>query len=241
MRVTDVLSDGESRALSFAAFLTELSTAPTRSGIIFDDPVSSLDHHWRQKIGARLVSEAKGRQVIVFTHDLVFLRILLTECERQGTSCDHQYIRRDVQAGICSPDLPWIAMNVKKRIGVLRNRWQAANKVCANDGHGAYEPAAREIFGLLRETWERGVSEVLLNDVVERYRPSIETKKVAPLHDITEADCKAVDDGMTECSRWIWGHDDPLADGTPFPKPAELKQRIDEVENWVKNILKRRQ
>lgn len=241
VKVTDVLSEGESRALSLAAFVTELSTAPTRSGIIFDDPVSSLDHHWRQKIGRRLVAEAKNRQVIVFTHDLLFLRILLTESEKQGTACEHQYIRRDVQAGLCSSDLPWVAMNVKKRIGVLRNRWQAANKTYTKDGAEAYEPLAREMFGMLRESWERGVSEILLNDVVERYRPSIETKKVAPLHDITEADCQAVDEGMTECSRWIRGHDEALADGTPFPPPAALKTRIDDLENWAKNIQKRRQ
>ena len=90
VKVTDVLSEGESRALSLAAFVTELGTAPTRSGIIFDDPVSSLDHHWRQKIGRRLVAEAKERQVIVFTHDLLFLRILLAEGERQDVPCDHQ-------------------------------------------------------------------------------------------------------------------------------------------------------
>jgi len=241
VRVTDVLSEGESRALSLASFLTELSTAPSNSGIIFDDPVSSLDHHWREKIGKRLAAEAKVRQVIVFTHDLVFLRVLLNECEQESIPCAHQYIRRDTQAGICSPDLPWLAMKVKERLGVLRNRWQAANKLYAKGGPDEYERAGRELYGLLRESWERGVSEVLLNDVVERYRPSIETKKVAPLHDITEADCNAVEAGMTECSRWIRGHDGAIADGSPFPKSDELKGRIDEFEAWIDGIRKRRQ
>ena len=240
VKVTDVLSEGESRTLSLAAFLTELSTAPTHSSIIFDDPVSSLDHHWRNKIGRRLVAESKDRQVIVFTHDLLFLRILLSESEWQVIPCHHQYIRRDMEAGICITDLPWVTMSVKKRIGVLRSRWQAANAAHAKQGLAAYEPQAREIFGMLRETWERAVSEILLNDVVERYRPSIETKRVAPLHDITEADCKAVEAGMTECSRWIRGHDEALADGTPFPAPDALKARIDEVDEWTKVIQKRR-
>jgi hypothetical protein len=239
VRVTDVLSEGESRALSLASFLTELSTAPTRSGIIFDDPVSSLDHHWREKIGKRLAAEAKTRQVIVFTHDLVFLRVLLNECEHESIQYAHQYIRRDAQAGICSPDLPWLAMNVKQRLGVLRNRWQAANKLFTKGGPDDYERAGRELYGLLRESWERGVSEVLLNDVVERYRPSIETKRVGPLHDITEADCKAVEAGMTECSRWIRGHDGAIADGNPFPKSDELKSRIDEFDAWIDGIRKR--
>lgn len=241
VKVTDVLSEGESRALSLAAFLTELSTAPTKSSIIFDDPVSSLDHQWRETIGRRLVAEAKERQVVVFTHDLLFLKILMAEAAQENVNCAHQYVRREGAAGICSADLPWIAMGVNQRIGVLRSRLQAATALAKKGDHDGYENAGREIFGRLRETWERAVPEVLLNDVVERYRPSIETKKVAPLHDITEADCKAVDAGMTACSRWIRGHDEAAADGTPFPKPDQLKKHIDDLEEWTKNIRKRRE
>jgi hypothetical protein len=43
----------------------------------------------------------------------------------------------------------------------------------SGDRGRAYEREGREIYGLLREAWEQAVSEVLLNDVVERYRPSI--------------------------------------------------------------------
>jgi AAA domain len=238
--VTDVLSEGESRALSLAAFLTELSTASTGSAIIFDDPVSSLDHIWRERIARRLVAEAKGRQVIVFTHDLLFLRFLLDECSRQNVRCQNQYVRRDGAAGLCSPELPWIAMNVRDRIGRLRSLWQGADKLKRTSSPEAYEAEARNIYGLLREAWEQAVGEVLLYDVIERYRHSIETQKMRYLHDITKADCDAVEDGMTECSRWMRGHDHPPADGTPFPIPAELQKRINDLDDWVKAIRKRR-
>jgi hypothetical protein len=238
--VPDVLSEGESRTLSLAAFLAELSTANVRSAIIFDDPVSSLDHLWRERIARRLAGEAKERQVIVFTHDLLFLRNLIDEAERQDVNCQHQFVRREGSAGVCSADLPWIAMGVRERIGRLRSRWQAADKLYRTVGSAAYETDARDIYGLLREAWERAVTEVLLNDVVERYRPSIETKKVRCLHDITETDCNGVDEGMSECSRWIRGHDQAAADGTPFPTPVELKQRIDDLESWVTVIRQRR-
>ena len=39
-----VVSEGEQRCLSIAAFFAELSTADDSSGIVFDDPVSSLDY-----------------------------------------------------------------------------------------------------------------------------------------------------------------------------------------------------
>jgi ABC-type cobalamin/Fe3+-siderophores transport system ATPase subunit len=238
--LTNVLSEGESRALSLAAFLTELSTAATKSAVIFDDPVSSLDHIWRERIARRLVGEAASRQVIVFTHDILFLRFLLDECEQQGVSCHHQYVKRDGHAGISSPDLPWIAMKTKDRIGALRKRWQAAEKVYRTAGADAYEKEGREIYGFLREAWEQAVSEILLNDVVERYRHSIETHRVKKLHDISQQDCATVDKEMAECSRWIRGHDHAPADGTPFPRPAEVSKRIDELEQWVTGIRKRR-
>ena len=115
-----------------------------------------------------------------------------------------------------------------------------AEKTYRTEGVEAYEREARTIYGMVRETWERAISEVLLNDVVEHYRPSIQTPKVRFLHDITEDDCKAVEEGMTECSRWIRGHDQPPADATPFPPPADLKQRIENLDLWVKAIRKRR-
>jgi AAA domain len=240
--VATVLSEGESRALSLAAFLTELSTAPAASTIVFDDPVSSLDHIWRERIARRLVEEAKVRQVIVFTHDLVFLRLLMKECDSGTVQLQHQYVRRDSSgAGRSSPELPWVAMPLKDRIGRLRSKWQAAEKVSRTSGAEPYETDAREIYGLLREAWEQGIEEVLLNDVIERYRHSIETRKLRQLHDISAADCAAVEAAMTECSRWIRGHDHPAADGTPFPSPADLKQRIEDLDSWSQGVRKRRE
>ena len=237
--VTDVLSEGEARALSVAAFMTELSTAPNKSAIVFDDPVSSLDHIWRERIARRLVQEGKTRQVIVFTHDLLFLHYLIAQAAQQEVSVSHQYIVRHGEAGFCLPDLPWVAMGIKERIGVLKKRVQAAEKTSRTEP-GKYETATRDVYGLLREAWEQGVGEVLLNSVVERYRPSIETNRARKLFDITEDDCETLEREMTECSRWIRGHDAPPADGTPLPDPAEVQTRVQALENWVAGIRKRR-
>lgn len=107
-------------------------------------------------------------------------------------------------------------------------------------GSDSYEREAGEVYALLRETWEQAIGEVLLHDVIERYRPSVETKRVKVLYDITAEDCGAVETGMTECSRWMRGHDHPPADGTPFPQPAALSKRIDDLDQWVQKIRKRR-
>jgi hypothetical protein len=238
--VVTVLSEGESRTLSLAAFLTELATASARSTIIFDDPVSSLDHNWRDRIAQRLVQEARVRQVIVFTHDAVFLHKLMDESKQQSVDCRLQYVRRAAQAGLCSPDLPWPAMTVKDRLGYLNAKWQDADKLFRKGAIDDYETAARQIYGLLRETWETSVSEILLYGVVQPYSPDIQTKRLKLLHDITESECKAVDDGMSECSKWIVGHAQAAADGSPVPEPSEVKKRIEDLVKWVAELRPRR-
>jgi len=236
-----VVSEGEQRCLSIAAFFAELSTADDPSGIVFDDPVSSLDFQWRNGVARRLVEESKTRQVIVFTHDVVFLLTLRQYADDLGVEPLDQHVRNlSKGAGVCEEELPWVALPVKKKIGYLNKCWQDAAKL-SRDGHqDAYEKDAKYLYGLLREAWERGLEEVLLGGVVERYRPSVQTQQIAQISDITPEDCKAVETAMTKCSTWLPGHDKAAAARAPVPAPAELKADIDALTTWVAAIHKRR-
>ena len=67
-----VLATGDEIRKTFAnghheisGFLAELETTNNGSGIVLDDPVSSLDHHYRLRVARRLLAAAKQRQVIV--------------------------------------------------------------------------------------------------------------------------------------------------------------------------------
>jgi energy-coupling factor transporter ATP-binding protein EcfA2 len=236
-----VVSEGEQRCLSIAAFFAELGTADNPSGIVFDDPVSSLDFQWRNGVARRLVEESKTRQVIVFTHDVVFLLTLKQYADDLGVGLLDQHVRNlSKGTGVCEEELPWVALPVKKKIGYLNKCWQAADKL-SRDGHqDAYEKDAKYLYGLLREAWERALEEVLLGGVVERYRPSVQTQQIAQISDITPDDCKAVEMAMTKCSTWLAGHDKAAAARAPVPAPAELKADIDALSSWVAAIHKRR-
>ncbi len=202
--------------------------------------MSSLDYKWRESVAQRLVKEAKTRQVIVFTHDIVFLLILRQCADDEGVERLDQHVRQlNIGAGVCEEELPWVALQVNKRIGFLKNAWQDADKLF-RDGHQTpYEKEASYIYGLLREAWERGVEEVLLGGVVERYRTAIQTRQIEEIADITKEDCKAVDIGMTKCSKWLPGHDQAPAAKQDIPTPDELKADIHALENWVAGIRKR--
>jgi len=239
--VPKIVSEGEQRCISIAAFFAELSTADDPSAIVFDDPVSSLDFEWRNNVARRLVQESKHRQVIVFTHDVVFLLALKQYAEESSIEPLDQHVRRQSKgAGVCAEELPWVAMPVKGKSGYLKNRYQAAEKLSRDGNQDAYEQEAKYLYGLLREAWERALEEVLLGGVVERYRPSVQTQKLAPLSDITDTDCKTVETAMTKCSTWLPGHDKAPAARAPVPGTAELKKDIEGLETWVKVIRARR-
>ena len=239
--VSKVVSEGEARCLSIASFFAELSTAAERSAILFDDPVSSLDHNWRSNVAERLVVGAQSRQVIVFTHDIVFLHELVEKADKVGVELKRQYLRRgQTGAGLSSQQLPWPAIKVSARISHLNALWQDVERTLRKGDQGKYEKDASYIYGLLREAWERGVEEVLLPGTVERYRNSVQTMRASQLSDICPEDCKALDAGMTRCSKWIAGHDQSAADNSPFPEPSEVKADIKAFDEWINRIRKRR-
>jgi energy-coupling factor transporter ATP-binding protein EcfA2 len=237
-----VVSEGEQRCLSIAAFFAELSTADDPHGIVFDDPVSSLDYKWREGVARRLVQESRTRQVVVFTHDVVFLLLLKQFAEEQGVEQLDQHVRQlSKGAGVCAEELPWVAMPVKKKIGYLKKERQAADKLYREGHLAAYEKEATYLYGLLREAWERALEEVLLGGVVERFRPGVQTQHIATIADISEKDCRILDAAMTKCSRCLPGHDKAAAARAPVPEPAELKTDIESLEEWVAEIRSRRQ
>ncbi len=57
----DILSEGEQRAIAIGSFLAEVGLNGGKSGIVFDDPVSSLDHRRRERVAKRLAVEAAQR------------------------------------------------------------------------------------------------------------------------------------------------------------------------------------
>ena len=240
VKLQEVVSEGEQRCLSIAAFFAELSTTDDTSGIVFDDPVSSLDYKWREGVARRLVNEAKIRQVVVFTHDVVFLLLLKQVATEVGVSQHDQHVRQLPHgAGVCAEELPWVALKVSKRIAYLRELLQDVRKSHRDGNQKTYELQAGVIYGYLREAWERGVEEVLLKGIVERYRPSIQTLQVMSIASITEEDCKAVEIAMTKCSKWLLGHDQAPAARADIPEPSVIEQDIEELDSWRKAILNR--
>lgn len=237
----DILSEGEHRCISLATFLSEISIAEHTSSIIFDDPVSSLDHKWRYRISKRIVEESKNRQVIVFTHDITFLLMLQEHSTELDSNIEIMSLtRKKTETGIIASNPPWDALSVSKRIGLLKNSYQGLEKIERTETEEVYKERAKLLYGKLRETWERFVEEVLLNGTIQRFGRSIQTQRLSKVVDLTGNDYNIVDSNMSKCSTYFTGHDTAGTLIEEMPNSSEFQSDIKVLEDFIAEIRKRR-
>lgn len=237
----DVLSEGEHRCISLATFLSELSISEHKSAIIFDDPVSSLDHKWRNKISKRIAEEALERQVIVFTHDITFL--LMIQEYSNSLKCDlniKSLTRKQKETGLIASNPPWDALPVGKRIGLLKAEYQKLEKIERTETEEIYKERAKILYGKLRETWERFIEEVFLNGAIQRFGRAIQTQRLSKIVDLTPDDYNLVDDNMSKCSTYFTGHDTAGTLIEEMPDSDEFLSDLKILEDYIIVIRKRR-
>jgi len=229
-----ILSEGEQRAISMADFLTEIQIGEKNKGIIFDDPVNSLDHTRRQIIAERFVEESKHRQVIVFTHDITFMLALQRLSDEQNVECMVSTLRRIGNVpGIIVTSLPWPACNVNERIKRLNEMVQETKKIEKSSNPDDYYFEAKKWCGLLRETWERGIEELLFNDSIQRFSPGIQTKRLEKAK-FSISYYKEIEKGMAECSDWV--HDQSSAINAPAPNTAKLELFLNNFKEFARRV-----
>lgn len=226
-----VLSEGEQRALSIACFLAESHVAGRKSAIIFDDPVTSLDHKRLRRVAERLVREASGRQIVIFTHNMLFYQEVLRSCTDQDPQipvlpCVVRQHSADRFGLITNNDKPWVAKKVKEREHDLEQRLHAIPDILAPDSE-ELRRAAILFYAELRETWERAVEEILLNAVIERFGTDVRTQSLKGV-EVTDEDYRVVFKGMKRASEYS-GHDRAAGRQLDPPTKDQMRSDLDEL------------
>jgi len=235
----DILSEGEQRAIAIASFLAEVNLGKRRGAIVFDDPVSSLDHRRRWHVAKRLAEEAKQRQVIVLTHDIYFLCILQQEADAAGLDLAPQCIRKAPAGfGVHTDRLPFDAMTTTKRVKSLRQMHEVAAKAHKTGDEDEAKRHTRDAYYHLRMAWERGVEEVLFQGAVTRFGEGISTQKLSYVV-VEDVDYQQIEAGMTKSSKFA-AHDPALGAHLPTPHPDELLDDIEALEIWRNSIETRK-
>lgn len=235
--VGEILSEGEHRCVALAAFLAELATSRDYSGIVFDDPMSSLDHRYRRRVAKRLAEEASHRQVIVFTHDLTFLFDLQREAAEAGKDVHYQNVHRaGPRPGYVSDDLPIDAKGALPMANTLRSELKQVR------GHfDKWSQARRSLFvdgfiGKLRKAWEQGIAD-LLQPVMSRFNSQIKVSSFHKIAIINDHDAMLVRAARARLSEDL--HASPETVNPSEITHAELLDELQKLEAWLEDIRRR--
>lgn len=240
-KVHEIASEGEQRCIALAAFLAELSQSSHRSSLVFDDPVSSLDHWHHQRIAERLAKEAETRQVIVFTHSTSFLHEL--QQASSDSTLEPFILHLEWSGGFpgkCREGLPWDWKSAKDRFDKLEKLQRELRAQWNPNPNDENIQDMRRAYSWLRATLERIVEKEVFSDVVLRFRAYIKVQLLDGVVGFSAEECAIIQQLMNRCHGVTEAHDPPPGKHAAIPDPTDLLTDIEATKTVVKLINKRK-
>ena len=235
-----VLSEGEYRIVSIAAFLADMLGRNDNVPFIFDDPISSLDQDYEESVARRLVELSTTRQVIVFTHRLSFMCCLQDEAKHQETVTPKIISIKKEYWGAGEPsDLPINCDKPDKKLNyMIKEDLPKIEKKLKEDGIDETIHDIKSLCSNFRIVIERTVETYLICGVVERFRRSVQTmNRIKKLSNISEQDCNLIDDLMTEYSKYE--HSQSYEMPGKLPNIEKIKQDMNKLNDWIMDYRKK--
>ena len=240
VKLPQVFSEGERTALGLAAFFTEAQVDGTRSALILDDPVTSLDHIRRGHVAARLAAFSAKRQVIVFTHDVAFVADLKRAARSQGTSVTGRSVERsraeEQKPGTCNENHPWKAKDVPARLQKLRSGLARIKKGAPTWDQSTYEDTLAVWAGNLSETWERIFSQEIVGPVLAEGGLEVRPMMVKVIARFSDTDYSEFEASYSRVSTWAKRHDKSPLVNYVAPTISEIEMELDSVDAWFKRV-----
>lgn len=244
----DILSEGEFRVVSLAAFLADLSSWNKILPFIFDDPITSLDHKYEEVVAKRLVKLSHERQVIVFTHRLAFAQLLFS-CNESYNSAHfneegyeaikvNQVELRRLPLG--EPQEPSYhgAKQMKEALKCLKNsEILLLKRQFKNQEYESYNDGIKALCSKLRIIVEHGIETDLLQSIVTRFGYSVGSLKVRLLYNIKENDIAVFEQMMTKYS--AYEHSQSLERPVDLPELSDIEADIESLLSWCKDFWSR--
>lgn len=236
----DVLSEGELRAVAIASFLAELTTSGHRGPIVFDDPVSSLDHGRRERVAKRLAHESKTRQVVVFTHDSIFLGALRKELERIDAKPAVRHLLHSPRyAGLVRDGLPWDHLPAGDRIDKLEKLIRKFKEDWDEVDNETAGRRMREAYSRMREVIEKIVEDTALEGVVMRREDHIRVPNLRRVVGIESAPVEELIELYDRYGDTLSGHDKPSARQFEPPNPDEAMADVAKIRSVLEKFKAR--
>lgn len=217
-RLAEIFSEGERKLHALADFFAQCELDKYEGVYIFDDPVNSLDEGNIETVAERILKLIEdGRQVIIFTHNLVFLNSLVdTEKEKvnniQGTA-SQIILESETSIG----DKP----KLKNRIKEIDSRMEQFEK---RDENSVSEYELKNVYDLMSGYLEDYVEIIYFKNVISRYRPNIRMHTLENLKGMDLENIDKITALYKKTSRRGSRHSQP--DGTQQPTYTELTEDV---------------
>lgn len=238
----EILSEGEFRVVSLAAFLADLSSWDKVLPFIFDDPINSLDHRYEKRVAKRLVRLSDERQVIVFTHRLAFSE-LLKSCVDDYNNEQHAELKLKLVELRNSPlgepsDPPYIgSVNIKIALNNLSKSIPNLKKLQEEGRYEEYDNGIKSLCSDFRKVVEQGIETDLLSGIVTRFKLSVQSRKLRYLKIVTNDDVALFDSMMTKYSEYE--HSQSLERPVSLPELSDIENDIDRLKKWHEDFARR--
>ena len=218
------MSEGEAKIAALSCFIAEYKMSGAKIPLVFDDPITSLDHEYQERVIDRIVELAKETQVIVFTHHLLFAKGLRAD----ALNCNFIRLKTTKQVSGIVNDGEWDDKNVTEKITYIESRLQSvdADNVLS----------IRDLGGLIREIWEQAIEEKLFNKTVIRFDKPIHTRNLEIVR-IDDSIYPLVNAGMTKTSEWA-NHSNALACDSKITKEMVQKE-LAKVKSFIEHVKRK--
>lgn len=222
---TEVLSEGEQKALALADFLAEVTCVPASSPVVFDDPITSMDYRRIHEVCDRIIALAEDHQIIVFTHNIWFAAELLAKADKKKWK--YYDIRLEggdagVVTAAAHPRVDTIAQvsaRVKKMIDAAEKQEGVIKAALVEKGY-------EELRGLC----EIVVEHEMFKGVVQRYAPNVMMTKLDQINvGKLQESMATITPIFEKCCRYVASHSQPLETQGIRPTLDELKADYDAV------------
>ena len=234
----DVLSEGEKRIISIAAFLADVTGKNNKTPFIFDDPISSLDQTYEESVVKRLIDLSQDRQVIIFTHRLSLLGTVKHFAGKKTVKPDVVSIY-SADWGTGEPaEIPFSQREIKTALSnLMGQRWRDAKMATNNGQVDLAENFLKSICSDFRTLVERSIENDLLCGIVQRFQRPVHTLKLKDLKKLKIIDLEFLDSLMTKYSGFE--HSQPAESPIELPRLDEIHNDMTELKNWRDQYLKR--
>jgi energy-coupling factor transporter ATP-binding protein EcfA2 len=231
-----ILSEGEQKVIALADFIAETNITIINKGVIFDDPVNSLDEERKSVIAKRLVSISENKQVIIFTHDLVFVSSLINYATDNNLPHECHWIEN--RNG--NPGQIWLR-NSPTYEKVYRNA-EPVRKIYSDANKDECAPGQREFlvkngFTALRTCYEVLVINDLFKNVVQRFNERVSVDSLSNVY-FDEMLINELLDSFAQCCRYMEGHTHSDKYAYKKPEPSNLNEEIQRYE-VIRSIIKK--